>query len=226
MSTWYKRLICKTEVSATGAVAGSLRSSVQTGLFEKQPLSTGLDTSVSTDVAQWFNTIFNPWFAELSAKLGPEAEINLLISPEYSERVNEVLIALWVARSYYVKTADEAFISSLEKVARFKAQFCEEIALAVQSAYKDTLAQYGEFEGAVFTQTIASAFDGTTPETFNWPGTVVVNHIIFENMELASENQEQFGEGKPQQKELLPWVFTGIFGVIALVAASSKPKIK
>ena len=223
---WYKRLITKIEVSATGTVAAFLQTAANSGLFQKEPVSTGIDTSVSTDVAKWFNTILNPWFAELSAKLGYETELDQLTSSGYSERVNEMIIALWVARSYYAKTADESFITSLKKVALYKAAICEELALAVQTAYRNAIEQYGELEGAVFTQTIASAYSGTTPETFIWPGTVVVNHIIFENVELASKNQESTSEGKAKEKELLPWVFTGIFGVIALVAASSKPKLK
>lgn len=224
--TWYKSLITKIEVSATGTVAAFLQTAAESGLFQKVPVGTGIDTSVSVDVAQWFNTVFNPWFAELSAKLGYESELEQLTSSGYSERINEVLIALWVARSYYAKQADVALITSLKNVALYKAAICEELALAVQNSYRKSVEQYGEFQyqGEVFTQTIASAYNGTTPETFTWPGTVVVNHIIFQDVEAGENNQEE-NVKSTGQKELLPWVFTAAFGVIALIAASSKPKL-
>ena len=221
MNTWYTRLMCNTEIAANGAVAIRLAEAVNTGLFPNFMDAKSLDANVAGDVSTWFHTQFKPWFLNLSTKLGSEVEENELVSEVYFSQINEVVKALYVARSYYATKADEAFMSSIRNVASYQALFCEELAAAVLQAYANSIKQYGLFVKTAGTETEASSYKGSTPEKFTWPGTVLSYHSKIINVETEQTTPDCQGSAKGNG-QYLPWVFTAAFGLIAWAAAAKK----
>lgn len=224
--TWYQKLIVCVEVAAHGAVAGILKSTVETGLFSKPLDTNGLDSALTADVEKWFLENFKPWFKELSKRLGAITDKTVLLSPMYVAQVNGIITALHVARAYYAKQASESLVSSMEDVALVKAAFCEALATAVAGSYKKVVEQYGITPDETLAFTEASKYTGTMPEGFSWTGNVVANHKIFSHEETKI-NQPQPTAKQPVItgkviKDHLPWVFTAFFGLIAWSAAAKR----
>lgn len=227
--TWYQKLISCIEIAAFGAVAGVLKSAVATGLFSKQPEINGLDSQVVVDVERWFLKKMNPWFKTLTQQLGSVTDKNVLVSPAYIDQINQVITALHVARAYYAKLASEAYVTSIEEVNMLQAAFCEELATAVAASYTGVVSQYGTEPKEGISITEASAYTGSMPDGFQWPGTVIVNHKIFtpKEHEEVSINQpqstaEQRVKTEKSKRDYLPWVFTAFFGLIAWSASAKK----
>lgn len=222
--SWYKKLICSLEITASGAVANVLKQFVSTGLFPNGISQVNLlDASVSKDVAEWFNSLLKPWFKDLSILLGNSSEKEVVTSPEYWEKVNQILVALNVARSYYATTADGTIITSLEDVAQIKALICEELEKAVAAAYKMTLESNGYVVEEAPVQTEASSYQGNTPEAFKWAKTTLAYHKKFTAVEgQGTEQQQQCEQPGKQRKDYIPWVIATAFGLIAWTAAASK----
>ncbi len=221
MNTWYTRLICNTDVAANGTVAVRLIAAIKTGLFPNVTGPKSLDANVSGDVSTWFHTQFKPWFLSLSVGLGSETERSQLVSKAYFWKINEIVKALYVARSFYATKADEAFMTSIKDVARYQALFCEELATALMQAYVESVKEYDLSVKVVGTETEASSYQGSTPEKFNWPGTVLSYHSKIINVESEQTNQNCQGKAHGNG-QYLPWVFTAAFGLIAWAAAAKK----
>lgn len=221
--TWYQKLVRCIEVAGTGNVAELLRSTVDTGLFSLAPKSNGLDASISEDVSDWFHTRFKPWFTKITLGLGAATSREDLVSGTYITHLNSAITALHVARAYYAKQADNEFVSSLEHVARYQAQFCEELAEALQVVYIKALAAHGLEPVIGSTITEASSYRGVMPEGFNWPGPIEAFHqIIKDVVQEGQQQQQQQEEQKVKIPQYLPWVFTAAFGLIAWSAAAKK----
>lgn len=224
MNTWYTRLMCNTEIASTGAVALNLKNAVKTGLFMGFEDPKSLDASIASDVSTWFHTQLKPWFLNLSARLGNQSGRDQLISPEYIFNVNEIVKALYVARSFYATKSDAAFMTSLKDVAKYQSLFCEELAAAVLQAYANSIAEYDLTPKEAATETEASSYQGSTPEDFNWPGTVLSYHSKINNVESTQqESTNQNCPGSGNGNDYLPWVITAAFGLIAWAAAAKKP---
>lgn len=228
-NTWYTRLKAQLQINATGIVAENLRSTLAAGIFQSATSPFGgqgaLDVQVSNDVAQWFNAKFKPWFYQLTSSLTVENEVSELTSSTYANLINEAVAALFVARSYYAKKADETIYTSLKNVALYKALFCEEAAQSIAFAYEQALRQYGGFEGKERMTTVASEHEGSTPENFNWNNNhVLVNHVKFENVTImeGENNQQQQQQNCSGNGQYLPWVICAAFGIIAWSAAAKK----
>lgn len=222
--SWYKNLICSLQIPASGAVASVLKQAVATGLFPKGISQANLlDASITEDVGRWFATKLSPWFIGLTVNLGNTSEKEVVISSEYIEKVNQILVALNVARSYYATASEGAILTSLKSVAQLKAIICEELEKAVAAAYKMTLESNGYSVGEASVQTEASSYQGTTPEAFKWGKTTLAYHKIFTAVEGEAAQQEtQCPQPGKQSKDYLPWVIAGAFGLIAWTAAASK----
>lgn len=161
--TWYNRLLGTIEISGSGIVSRNLETILDNALFQKLPVVSDLDASLTLDITQWFETVFNPWFASLSASLTVENDIAQLTSPRYTTSINEVITALFIARAYYAKVADGEFTTSLKNVGLFKVAICEEIAKSLSLAFEEALKQYGNtIEGKTMESTIASIYTGST----------------------------------------------------------------
>ena len=223
MNTWYTRLMFNTEIASNGAVALQLKELVKTGLFSGVSDPKSLDANIAGDVSTWFHIQFKPWFMALSTLLGPESDRNQLVSPQYIFNINEITKALFVARSFYATKADEAFMTSIKDVAKYQALFCEELAAAVNQAYANSIVEYGLMPKEAATETEASSYEGSTPENFNWPGTVLSYHSKIKNVESTQQTTEQIGCPGNGNSQYLPWVFTAAFGLIAWAAAAKKP---
>lgn len=221
--TWYQKLIRCIEVAGNGAVAELLRSTVDSGLFSLAPKANALDASVATDVSDWFHTRLKPWFMKITLGLGTATSEQELVSVGYITHLNNALTAIHVARSYYAKQADDAYMSSLKSVYRFQAQFCEELAELLQGSYEKALAAYNLVPVYRGNLTEASTYKGVTPEGFKWPGTIEAFHqIIIEVAQEGQEQQQNQGQQQSRIPQYLPWVFTAAFGLIAWSAAAKK----
>jgi len=224
-SNWYSRLKCNLEITTAGIVAVSLRTIFTGNKFQNVPKTRDLDSNIPADITQWFTVVLNPWFGKLSAELGVNNTVRELTDPTYTDKINSIITALYVARTYYAKQADASYITSLKTVAIYKAALCEELAKAIGAAYEGALLQFGaEIKGKTRITTIASSYEGTGPENFKWDGDYLVNHVQYENIEVM-DNQEETKETK-RTKDLLPWVFTAAFGLIAWSAAAAKSNSK
>ncbi len=223
-SNWYSRLKCKIEISTAGIVAISLRTIFSSNQFQNVPVTRDLDSSIEKDITNWFTVIFNPWFGKLSTGIVVNNTANELTDSSYSDKINSIITALYVARTYYAKQADSSFITSLKSVALYKAAICEEVARSLGCAYEDALLQFGaKIIGKTRISTVASTYEGTGPENYRWDGDFLVNHVQYENIEVMSEKEEEATKEK-RTKDYLPWVFTAAFGLIAWSAAAKSSK--
>ena len=217
-------ILSNLQLPATGTIVNYVKSVISGGLIDRLPSINDLDSSLFEDVRNWIEEEFLPYIQDLSLLLGDTADKATIISPEYAERVNEVIASLHVSRAYYISKADETLVTSLENVSRLKAKICEKIANAVATAYDQLLSAAG-VEAKSTTTTAASAFQGKTPESFSWTGTVLAVHPQFSVKTVVQAPKEQSGanplQGKPV-KDYLPWVFTAFFGLIAWTSAAKK----
>lgn len=200
MSNWYSSLFSRLEVFTDNATANKLKVNLLEACLSVLPGAKMLDVSVSDDVLLWFETIFSPWFSKLSVNL-----VN-------SEGINEVLTALNVARSYYETKVDQELLTSTKDVYRYKVRICEDLAGLIINTFRNPSGEN------IYVQTEASSYSGSTPEPFNWPGTVLSYHQILETVNIEGEKTQECS-GK---KDFLPWVITAAFGLIAWSAAASK----
>lgn len=225
-SNWYTRLKCELEITTAGIVAVSLRTIFSSNQFQNLPVSRDLDSNIREDITQWFTAKFNPWFGKMSASLSVNNSLRELSDPTYSDKINSIITALYVARTYYAKQADSSYITSLKAVALYKAAMCEELAKSIGAAYELALRQFGNgIEGKTRISTVASTYEGTGPENYKWDGDYLVNHVQYENIEVMAEETTEETKGK-RTRDLLPWVFTAAFGLIAWSAAAAKSSSK
>ena len=201
MEKWYKNLKSKLQINATGIVGNFLKAILANDLAMELPQAREIDSNISADFTTWFNGIFSPWFAQLSATLNSGNTLEELTAVSYTTNINNAIKALWVAKSYYSKQADAAFVTSLQTVELYKAALCEEIARSLDLAYEEALRQYGtEIEGKDTTTTIASTYKGTTPENFKWNGDVLVNHVVFENVKVTGISKPRQSKSRRERK--------------------------
>lgn len=218
-NNWYTRLKCDLEITTAGIVAVTLRTLFSGNQFQNLPVTRDLDSNIQRDITEWFTAIFNPWFGKLSASLVVNNTVQELTDTTYSEKINNIITALYVARTYYAKQADSSYITSLKGVALYKAALCEELAKTIGAAYEHALQQFGTKKmEKTRISTIASTYEGVGPEYYNWGGDYIVNHVQYENIEvMAEETTKEKGT-----KDYLPWVITAAFGLIAWSAAAAK----
>ncbi|MDT0643698.1 hypothetical protein RM553_12720 [Zunongwangia sp. F363] len=217
-------ILKRLEVKAIGPVAENLKNLLAAAEIKTtyDAQANILDTGLSSDVAEWVK-IFRPWFSGLTENLSVADDFERLSANEYTEKLNQVIEALEVARAYYAQQANFEIISSLAKVALQKAAICEIAALAVIKAFEASLSLYGSgFSGKEFVSVEANFYEGSRPEPYQWQKkNIIVNLINFNNVAVDnSENQEQKLESRVPQ--YLPWVFTATFALIAWSAAAKK----
>ena len=227
MSAWYQEILKKIQITASGIVADLLNEITNSGALKSTYKSnpTALDVDVENTVVGWFNLLFNPWFSELSVRLGVDDNLEALTSSEYAAKISRIIQELAVARAYYAQQANDAIIGSLKYVALHKAALCEELATAISEAYEKALHRYGNsISGKTIEQTEVHEFDGSRPEPYKWQGKeIIVNTIKYENVAVDQQENPQSNETTTSRvPQYLPWVFTAAFGLIAWSAAAKK----
>ena len=227
MSAWYQNILKKIQINSSGIVSAFLNEITNSGALKSTYKSnpTALDVDVENTVVGWFNLLFNPWFSELSVRLGVDDNFRALTSSEYVAKINRTIQELAVARAYYAQQANDAMFSSLKYVALHKAAICEELAKAISEAYEKALRRYGDsITGKTIEQTEVHEFDGSRPEPYKWQGKeIIVNTIKYENVAVDQQENEQSNETTTSRvPQYLPWVFTAAFGLIAWSAAAKK----
>ncbi len=220
------QILEKVNISGTGIVARNLQAAVDGGSIKVEcDDSTGsiLDTAVFDDAAVWFRMKFNPWFADLSAKLGSEQDHITLIQPGYYNRLNEIISALNVAKAYYSLKANEAYMTSIEDVENVKGIICETLSNGIIEAYELAIGKPEGMNILENSSTIGTTYQGSIPEVFKWPDTITIAyHKKFTKVEQGGNNNEDQQQCNSGSKQYLPWVFTAAFGLIAWSAAAKK----
>lgn len=219
-------ILGKVNISGTGVVARNLQAAIDgRGITIECDDKAGsiLDTAVFDDVLVWFRMNFNPWFADLSSKLGVEQNQMELIQPGYYSRLNEIIAALNVAKAYYALKANEAFMTSIEDVANVKGIICETLSTGIIEAYELAIGKPEGMNILENSSTIATTYEGSIPEVFKWPDTVTIAyHKKFTRVEQGGNNTGDQAQINSGSKQYLPWVFTAAFGLIAWSAAAKK----
>jgi len=219
-TNWYHHLKCKLEITAAGIVAATLHTFFSGNQFQKLPATRDLDSNIEKDVTQWFNGSFNPWFSKLSAGLTVNNTVTELTASSYLEKINSIITALFVARTYYAKQADSSYITSLKSVALYKAAMCEELAKAIGAAYQYESNKFGcEIIEKTSISTIASTYEGSGPVNYKWDGEYLVNHFQYKKTGVMEETKDK------KTKDYLPWVISAGFFLIAWSAAAAKKAI-
>lgn len=226
--TWYQKLICALKVHNTGTVMQVLASYLATGLFSGDPKKQGsLDTSVAQDVTRWFHGQFKPWFEQVTKGQRD------FTSAEYIDQFNRILQGLHVSRSYYAKQASQEYMSSLQAVAQWKANICEELAAAMIASYEAAGNRHGFEVATINTITESSSYQGSLPESFKWKEVIEVYHPIISSVSTPSADQVPDPEEKQPvpgeirtivKKSNTPWIVAAAFGLIAWRASGSKKK--
>ncbi|MGB7841158.1 MAG: hypothetical protein WBL21_00095 [Salinimicrobium sp.] len=226
MSAWYKEILEKIQINASGIVADLLQqilsSDILTTIYKSNP--SALDVDVDNQVKSWFEKIFNPWFSGLTVRLGIDDNLQALTSSEYTEKINRTIQELGVARAYYAQQANDAFISSIKYVALHKAALCEDLARSISESYEKALLRYGNtISGKSIEITDVHDFNGSTPEPLKWNNKeIIVNTIKYENVAVDQQEQPSNEKTTSRVPQYLPWVFTAAFGLIAWSAAAKK----